>query len=110
MSESIGTSQPSGPTANHNGFSQPPHTRDHYSTSHLYSPPVYSESLVTSFPYLSSSYVSNTVAQSIGNFSRKKLNSQNYFSWSQYVKMILERRYKFGFLIGEIPRPPPGDF
>ncbi|KAA0032806.1 glutathione S-transferase DHAR3 [Cucumis melo var. makuwa] len=39
----------------------------------------------------------------------EKLNVNNYFSWFQSMKMILEGRHKFGFLIGEMLRPPPGD-
>ncbi|KAA0067418.1 tRNA modification GTPase MnmE [Cucumis melo var. makuwa] len=41
--------------------------------------------------------------------SGAKLNDNNYFSWSQSVKMVLEGRHKFSFLTGEILRPPPGD-
>ena len=41
---------------------------------------VYSEDLVTPFPSISSPYVTNIVAHSTGNFSRKKLNGNNYFS------------------------------
>ena len=52
----------------------------------------------------------NTVALSIGyHVLEKKLNDNNYFSWSQLVKMDLEGQNKFSFLTGEIPRPPPGD-
>ncbi|TYK27008.1 uncharacterized protein E5676_scaffold901G00150 [Cucumis melo var. makuwa] len=43
------------------------------------------------------------------HFSGDKLNDNNYFSWSQSVKMVLKGRCKFGFLTEEIPRPPPGD-
>ena len=72
--------------------------------------PMYFENPITSLPTLSSSYVTNTVAQSTAyHFSEDKLNSNNYFSWSQSVKMVLEGRHKFGFLTGEIPRPPPSD-
>lgn len=39
----------------------------------------------------------------------EKLNDQNYFSWSQSVKMALEGRHKFGYLTVEIPKPRPGD-
>ena len=45
--------------------------------------PMYYDNSVTSFPTLSSSYVTNTVAHSTGYFSEKKLNDNNYFSWSQ---------------------------
>ncbi|KAA0031796.1 reverse transcriptase [Cucumis melo var. makuwa] len=50
------------------------------------------------FLSLSSSYMSNIVAQSAGYFSEEKLNGQNYLSWSQSIKMILEGWHKFGFL------------
>jgi len=54
--------------------------------------------------------VTNTVAQSTAyHLSGEKWNGNNYFSWSQSVKMVLEGRHKFSFLTGEIPRPPPGD-
>ncbi|TYK02021.1 Beta-galactosidase [Cucumis melo var. makuwa] len=72
--------------------------------------PMYSKNPVTSFPTLSSPYVANIVPQSIAySFSGDKLNDNNYFSWSQSVKMVLEGQHKFNFLTGEIPRPPPGD-
>ncbi|KAA0048808.1 kirola-like [Cucumis melo var. makuwa] len=72
--------------------------------------PMYSENPVISFPTLSSPYVTNTVALSTAyHFSGDKLNDNNYFSWSQSVKMVLEGRHKFGFLIGEIPCSPPDD-
>ncbi|TYK17784.1 putative mitochondrial protein [Cucumis melo var. makuwa] len=46
------------------------------------SAPMYFENSVTPFPTLSSSYVTNTVAQSIAyHFSGDKLNGNNYFSW-----------------------------
>ena len=71
---------------------------------------MYYENPVTSFPILSSLYVTNTVAQSTAyHLSRDKLNDNNYFSWSQLVKMVLKGRHKFGFLVREIPYPPPGD-
>ena len=70
--------------------------------------PLYFENPITSFSTLTSFFVSNTVAlQDI--FQGKKLNDQNYFSWSQFVKMALKGCHKFGFLTGEISRPPPGD-
>ena len=72
--------------------------------------PMYSENPVNSFPNVSSPYVTNTVAQSsMYHLSGEKLNGNNYFSWSQSVKMVLEGRQKFSFLTGEIPRPLPGD-
>ena len=72
--------------------------------------PMYSENPVNSFPNLFSPYVTNTVTQSsVHHLSEEKLNDNNYFSWSQSIKMVLEGRHKFSFLIGEIPRPPPGD-
>ncbi|KAA0025328.1 cysteine-rich RLK RECEPTOR-like protein kinase [Cucumis melo var. makuwa] len=67
--------------------------------------PMYSKNPVTSFPNSQSNYMGS----STGNFSGEKLNGQNYFSWSQSIKMFLEGRYQFGFLTGETVRPPPGD-
>ncbi|KAA0041479.1 UBN2_3 domain-containing protein [Cucumis melo var. makuwa] len=94
------------------GINQPIHTTlffIHGMTSNT-SVPMYSENPITSFPTLSSPYVTNTMAQSTAyHFSGDKLNGNNYFSWSQSVKMVLEGRHKFGFMIGEIPRPPPSD-
>lgn len=69
--------------------------------------PMYSKNPVSSFPNLSSTYVSSSVVQTIGIFVGEKLNGQNYYLWSQTVKMILEGCHKFGFLIEEISRPPP---
>ncbi|KAA0059996.1 putative tRNA pseudouridine synthase [Cucumis melo var. makuwa] len=67
--------------------------------------PMYSKNPVTSFPNLQSNYTTG----SLGNFSGEKLNGQNYFSWSQSIKMFLEGRHQFGFLTGETVRPSPGD-
>ncbi|KAL0550200.1 hypothetical protein IC582_014704 [Cucumis melo] len=67
--------------------------------------PMYSKNPVTSFPNLQSNYITG----SLGNFSGEKLNGQNYFSWSQSIKMFLEGRHQFGFLTGETIRPSPGD-
>ncbi|TYK11079.1 Beta-galactosidase [Cucumis melo var. makuwa] len=71
--------------------------------------PMYSKNPVTSFPNSQSNYITGSLGSSTGNFSGEKLNGQNYFSWSQSIKMFLEGRYQFGFLTGEIVRPPPGD-
>ena len=59
------------------------------SNNHL-TPLVYFENLVTSLYALFSSHVSNPVAQSTRYFLGEKLNGQNYFSWSQSIKTILE--------------------
>ena len=71
--------------------------------------PMYFKNPITSFPNLSSTYISGSVAQNKGVFAREKLNGQNYFSWSHFVKMILKGHCKFGFLTEEVPRPPPSD-
>ncbi|TYK31681.1 UBN2_3 domain-containing protein [Cucumis melo var. makuwa] len=71
--------------------------------------PMYSKNSVTSFPNSQSNYITGSLGSSTGNFSGEKLNGQNYFSWSQSIKMFLEGRYQFGFLTGETVRPPPGD-
>ena len=71
--------------------------------------PVYYKNLVTLLLALSSSYVSNLVAQFTRYFPREKLNGQHYFSWFQSIKLTLEGCNKFGFLTGKIPRPTPGD-
>uniref|UniRef100_A0A9I9E5X4 Retrotransposon Copia-like N-terminal domain-containing protein n=1 Tax=Cucumis melo TaxID=3656 RepID=A0A9I9E5X4_CUCME len=71
--------------------------------------PMYSKNPVTSFPNSQSNYITGSLGSSTGNFSGEKLNGQNYFSWSQSIKMFLEGRYQFGFLTGETVRPPPGD-
>ncbi|KAA0035164.1 kirola-like [Cucumis melo var. makuwa] len=85
-------------------------TTSHTPSHGLYTPlPMYSENVVSAFPTLSSSYATNTMAQSTRYFSREKSNDNNYFSWYQSVKMVLEGRYKFGFLTGKIPRPPPNN-
>ncbi|KAL4016805.1 hypothetical protein IC575_024462 [Cucumis melo] len=70
---------------------------------------MYSKNPVTSFPNLSSYYITSSLGSSTRNFSGEKLNGQNYFSWSQSIKMFLEGRHQFGFLTGETVRPPPGD-
>ncbi|KAA0062583.1 RNA polymerase II C-terminal domain phosphatase-like 1 [Cucumis melo var. makuwa] len=67
---------------------------------------MYSENPITLFSNLSSTYVSGSVAQTTGFSTWEKLNGQNYFLWSQSAKMILEGQCKFGFLIGEVYRPP----
>ena len=61
---------------------------------------MYFENPTTLFPTLSSTYMFNSVPQSTWLFTWKKLNGQNYFLWSQSVKMIFEGRHKFDFLIG----------
>ncbi|KAL0542592.1 hypothetical protein IC582_017662 [Cucumis melo] len=71
--------------------------------------PMYSKNPVTSFPNSQSNYITGSLGSSTGNFSGEKLNGQNYFSWSQSIKMFLEGRYQFGFLTGETVRPPPED-
>ncbi|KAA0052293.1 LRR receptor-like serine/threonine-protein kinase FEI 2 isoform X1 [Cucumis melo var. makuwa] len=71
--------------------------------------PMYSKNPVTSFPNLPSNYITGSLDSSTGNFFGEKLNGQNYFSWSQSIKMFLEGRHQFGFLTGETVRPPPGD-
>ncbi|KAL0536299.1 hypothetical protein IC582_025242 [Cucumis melo] len=70
---------------------------------------MYSKNPVTLFPNSQSNYITGSLGSSTGNFSGEKLNGQNYFSWSQSIKMFLEGRYQFGFLTGETVRPPPGD-
>ncbi|KAL4025768.1 hypothetical protein IC575_014173 [Cucumis melo] len=64
---------------------------------------MYSKNSVTSFPNLQSNYITG----SLGNFSGEKLNGQNYFSWSQSIKMFLKGRHQFDFLTGETVRPSP---
>uniref|UniRef100_A0A9I9EA31 Retrotransposon Copia-like N-terminal domain-containing protein n=1 Tax=Cucumis melo TaxID=3656 RepID=A0A9I9EA31_CUCME len=71
--------------------------------------PMYSKNLVTSFPNLPSNYITGSLGSSTGNFSSEKLNGQNYFSWSQSIKMFLEGRHQFGFLTRETVRSSPGD-
>ncbi|KAA0041844.1 cleavage stimulation factor subunit 77 isoform X2 [Cucumis melo var. makuwa] len=58
--------------------------------------PMYSKNPLTSFPNLSS-----------GAFPREKLNGQNYFSWSQLIKMFLDGRHQFDFLTGRLSFPYP---
>ena len=53
--------------------------------------------------------MTNIAAQSTGYFSREKLNYNDYFFRFQSVKIALEGQHKFGFLTGEILRPPPED-
>ncbi|XP_038887073.1 ABC transporter C family member 2-like [Benincasa hispida] len=53
--------------------------------------------------------MSGSVGNSAGISIGEELNGQNYFAWSQSVRMVLEGRHKFEYLIGEIPRPNPGD-
>ncbi|KAL4010963.1 hypothetical protein IC575_028005 [Cucumis melo] len=69
---------------------------------------MYSKNPVT-VPNSRSNYISGSLGSSTGNFSGEKLNGQNYFSWSQSIKMFLEGRHQFGFLTRETVRPPPGD-
>ncbi|KAA0057570.1 uncharacterized protein E5676_scaffold411G002330 [Cucumis melo var. makuwa] len=71
--------------------------------------PMHSKNPVTSFSNLPSNYITGSLGSSTGNFSSEKLNGQNYFSWSQSIKIFLEGRHQFGFLTGEIIRPSPGD-
>lgn len=71
--------------------------------------PMYLKDLVTSFSNLSSNYISGSIAPFIGNFPEEKLNGQNYFSWSQSIKMFLEDHHQFGFLRRETISPPPDD-
>ncbi|KAL0553894.1 hypothetical protein IC582_007798 [Cucumis melo] len=66
---------------------------------------MYSKNPITSFPNLQSNYITG----SLGNFSSEKLNGQNYFSWSQSIRMFLEGRHQFSFLTGETVRPSPRD-
>ncbi|KAA0065740.1 DNA-directed RNA polymerases I and III subunit RPAC1 [Cucumis melo var. makuwa] len=70
---------------------------------------MYSKSPITSFPNLSSNYITSSMTTSTTVFLGEKLNGQNYFSWSQSIKMFLEGRQQFGFLTGEILRPSLGD-
>ncbi|KAL4016826.1 hypothetical protein IC575_024484 [Cucumis melo] len=70
---------------------------------------MYSKNPVTSFPNLPSNYITGSLGSSTGNFSGEKLNGQNYFSWSQSIKMFLEGRHQFGFLTKETVRPSPRD-
>ena len=70
---------------------------------------MYSKNSVTLFPNLPSNYITSCLESSTRNFPCEKLNGQNYFSWSQSVKMFLEGHHQFGFLTGETVRPPPGD-
>ncbi|KAL0556856.1 hypothetical protein IC582_005373 [Cucumis melo] len=97
-----------------NGIDQPQNKSDiEAGESSMHSKPtellMYSKNPVTSFPNLLSNYITGSLGSSTGNFSGEKLNGQNYFSWSQSIKMFLEGRHQFGFLIGEIVRPPPRD-
>ncbi|KAL0545260.1 hypothetical protein IC582_020410 [Cucumis melo] len=71
--------------------------------------PIYSKNPVTSFPNSPSNYINGSLDSSTGKFPGEKLNWQNYFSWSQSVKMFLKGRHQFNFLTGETIRPPPGD-
>uniref|UniRef100_A0A9I9EM90 Retrotransposon Copia-like N-terminal domain-containing protein n=1 Tax=Cucumis melo TaxID=3656 RepID=A0A9I9EM90_CUCME len=71
--------------------------------------PMYFKNPITSFPNLPSNYITGSLGSFTGNFSGEKLNGQNYFSWSQSVKMFLEGRHQFSFLTGETIRPPSGD-
>ncbi|KAL0536840.1 hypothetical protein IC582_025803 [Cucumis melo] len=71
--------------------------------------PMYPKNSVTSFPNLPLNYITGSLGSSTGNFLGEKLNGQNYFSWSQSIKMFLEGRHQFGFLIGETVRLSPGD-
>ena len=59
--------------------------------------PMYSKNPVTLLPTLSSNYITSSLAPSTGVFLGEKLNGQNYFSWSQSVKMFLEGRHQFSF-------------
>ncbi|KAA0048322.1 hypothetical protein E5676_scaffold25G00280 [Cucumis melo var. makuwa] len=70
---------------------------------------MYSKNLVTLFPNLPSNYITGSLGSSTGNFSGEKLNGQNYFSWSQSIKMFLEGRHQFDFLTGETVHAPPRD-
>ncbi|KAL0561693.1 hypothetical protein IC582_002133 [Cucumis melo] len=71
--------------------------------------PMYSKNPVTSFSNLPSNYITGFLGSSTGNFLGEKLNGQNYFSWSQSIKMFLEGCHQFDFLTGETVRPPIGD-
>ena len=71
--------------------------------------PMYSKNPITSFPNLLSNYITGSLGSSTENFSGEKLNGQNYFSWSQSIKMFLEGRHQFDFLTGGTVRPLPGD-
>ena len=72
--------------------------------------PMYPENSVTIYPILTTApHMSGQMGNSTGLIVGEKLNGQNYFSWSQSVKMVLEGRHKFGYLTGEIPKPRPGN-
>ena len=69
---------------------------------------MYSENPVTAFPTLTlAPYLSEPMENSTRLIVGEKLNGQNYFSWSQSVKMMLEGHHKFGYLTSEIPKPRP---
>ena len=52
---------------------------------------IHYENHVNLFPNLFSPYVTNTMAQSsVYHLLGEKLNDNNYFLWSQLVKMVLE--------------------
>ena len=73
---------------------------------------MYSKNPVTLFPTLSSNYITSSLAPFTSVFPREKLNglkSQNYFSWSQTIKMFLEGHHQFDFPTRETLRLPPGD-
>ncbi|KAL4011238.1 hypothetical protein IC575_028290 [Cucumis melo] len=102
------------PLFSSNGIDQPQNRSDiEAGESSTHSKPtelsMYSKNPVTSFLNLPSNYITSSLSLSSGNFSGEKLNGQNYFRWSQSIKMFLEGRHQFGFLTGESVRPPPGD-
>lgn len=39
----------------------------------------------------------------------EKLNGKNYREWAHAIKLVIDRKGKLGFLIGETRRPPPTD-
>ncbi|XP_038875911.1 uncharacterized protein LOC120068266 [Benincasa hispida] len=72
--------------------------------------PIYSENPITVFPTLpTANLLTSTLGNSAGMIIGEKLNGQNYFSWSQTIKMVLEGRHRFGYLTREILQPSPGD-
>ena len=56
------------------------------------------ETFSTLLHALSSNYITSSLAPSTGVFLGEKLNGQNYFSWSQSVKMFLEGRHQFSVI------------
>ena len=67
---------------------------------------MYSKNLVTSLPNLPSNYITDSLVSSTKNFLREKSSGQNYFSWSQLIKMFLirvfyRRNYPSSFRTGK---------